>query len=71
MTGPEHYREAEHLLSVASNAMEWDAAHVERAKVHALLAIAAATALNQADAGMWTLDFEAWREAAAVQPQAE
>lgn len=39
MTGPEHYREAERLLSISV-----ERSAVERAQAHALLALAAATA---------------------------
>ena len=50
MTGPEHYREAEHLLRAAAACVadgnDVEADHYEaRAQVHATLALAAATAL--------------------------
>ena len=42
MTGPEHYRKAEELLDDAeSSGATWP---VEKAQVHAILALAAATA---------------------------
>ena len=44
MTGPEHYREAERLLALGSPEAE------PRAHVHATLALAAATAAQQATA---------------------
>lgn len=44
MTGPEHYKEAERLLSTGSPDAE------PRAQVHATLALAAATAATQATA---------------------
>jgi hypothetical protein len=44
MTGPEHYRKAEELLEDAeSSGAEWP---VRKAQVHAILALAAATALH-------------------------
>lgn len=54
MTGPEHYREAERLIS---EAVSWDPAEhraradavvITVAQVHATLALAAATAAHQA-----------------------
>jgi hypothetical protein len=48
MTGPEHYREAEHRLLMAweEDRVPEDVAHlVAEAQVHAILALAAATAL--------------------------
>jgi hypothetical protein len=60
MTGPEHYREAERILTEVS-AGELDASVLDRdqlliaAQVHALLASAAATAVSSSslDAGAW------------------
>jgi hypothetical protein len=67
MTGPEHYREAERLLAEAGHRLRDERLEVAAtAQVHALLAVAAATALNQADAGMWTADWAAWRDVAGV-----
>jgi hypothetical protein len=72
MTGPEHYQEAERLVSTAgADALdddftreEWLAfrtADLAAAQVHATLALAAATAL--APAG-YSQDKTAWREVA-------
>jgi hypothetical protein len=78
MTGPEHYREAERHLSAASytHGPGGDPVHpvaaahyLAMAQVHATLALAAATALNDnaADAGGLPLeDFNEWAEAAGV-----
>lgn len=76
-TGPEHYREAERLLDLASNALVED--HTVRAnyclaeaQVHATLALAAATALNDHDPngeGMPVADFRAWRETVSVEAE--
>ena len=55
MTGPEHYREAERLLGDASRAdgiiVMPNPQALAAAQVHATLALAAATAVN---------DFDAW-----------
>jgi hypothetical protein len=67
VTGPEHYREAEALLKAANPGWgEPVTGGLLIAQAHALLAVAAATALNQADAGMWTADWAAWRDVAGV-----
>lgn len=53
MSGPEHYREAERLLSIpglGSGDDPRDAIIVAEAQVHATLALAAATAAGQATA---------------------
>lgn len=58
MTGPEHYREAERLLDVAESTywegpdsrVEFAQASLAAAQVHAMLALAAATAAGQATA---------------------
>lgn len=86
MTGPEHYREAEDLLAIAAGiraaqaagdptrgpAHEVDQATAE-AQVHALLALAAATALGSWErngghdpGGMDPADRLAWEDAASV-----
>jgi hypothetical protein len=75
MTGPEHYREAERLLAESQTIHRPnDEGHCEadrtiaEAQVHATLALAAATALNDnaTDAGGLPLeDFTAWAEAAS------
>ncbi|MFD4195941.1 hypothetical protein [Amycolatopsis thermoflava] len=74
MTGPEHYREAERLLEMASVSTAQDAYRevpldrppspfVEAAQVHATLALAAATAMGgDLDVPEWT----AWRRVAAT-----
>ena len=71
MTGPEHYQAAERWLYKAENqgargGTETAEPCAAIAFTHASLAAAAATALNQADAGMWTADWQAWRSAAGV-----
>jgi hypothetical protein len=70
MTGPEHYRMAETIVASAedrnmpSDAVEAIAAC---ARVHATLALAAATALGEAAyKGMGSADWEAWREVAGA-----
>jgi hypothetical protein len=65
MTGPEHYREAERIITAVS-AGELDASVLDRdqlliaAQVHALLASAAATAVSS------SLDSRAWADAAGT-----
>jgi hypothetical protein len=75
MNGPEHYREAEKLLGYAEardaeqRGDATDMSLLAEAQVHATLALAAATALNDnaADSGGMPLeDFDAWVQAAAV-----
>lgn len=70
MNGPEHYRESERLI--ASRDQLGDTAGVLSlqallllADVHATLALAAATALNQGDTGLQDRDYIAWREVAS------
>jgi hypothetical protein len=59
MNGPEHYRKAEELLAAAgSSAAEWS---VKQAQVHAILALAAATALHG------VTDHRHWFEATGTQ----
>ena len=59
MTGPEHYRKAEELLDDAeSSGATWP---VEKAQVHAMLALAAATALHG------VTDHRHWFEATGTQ----
>ena len=69
-TGPEHYLEAQKLLLAADNESDpaWVQATATRAQAHATLALAAATALNDADGGMVSSDYEAWR-AVAGEPE--
>lgn len=76
-TGPEHYREAEKLLAGTPKTAEDRADGIEgdnpwppsamdlaAAQVHAVLALAAATGLNDADGGMSVRDYNEWRDAA-------
>jgi invasion protein IalB len=74
MTGPEHYREAERLLSGAQNVM--DVAPVDGltrtecaalAQVHATLAAAAATALiDETPRGDCFANYQAWQVVAGA-----
>jgi hypothetical protein len=61
-TGPDHYREAEKLAALAATARrpKWATGYMQLAQVHATLALAAATALNQAEPGMTQEDWESW-----------
>lgn len=82
MTGPEHYQEAERILSnlheiEASSDAELPAEiglALAKAQVHATLASAAATALNDhthdGEGGMPVDDWKAWKEVAAA-PKAD
>lgn len=59
MTGPEHYRAAQELLSVASEyerdgASQTAMARIVEAQVHATLAMAAAYAMPHDRAWTWT-----------------
>lgn len=79
MTGPDHYREAERLLNMAHRFTYGDgadptvgAALAAEAQGHATLALAAATAMqapveDSAD-GMTQSEYQAWYDAAGVQP---
>lgn len=76
MNGPEHYREAERLISDATDndgdisaTDEFVTATLAAAQVHATLALAAATALNDAEEGMALADNRAWKNAAGVNTQ--
>lgn len=65
MTGPEHYLEAERLIENAYIHLGRIGAHdLACAQVHALLAVAAATAMRGASqnvaGAMATVDFTAW-----------
>lgn len=71
MTGPEHYAEAERLLTLADRhtsgvtyAEEW-ALTLTAAQVHATLALAAATAVGTAGP-----ELHAWADVAAAKPRA-
>jgi hypothetical protein len=70
MTGPEHFRAAEdHLddaVTLDEGDMEASAWHQRQAQAHATLALAAATALNDADGGLKYADWAEWCDAAAV-----
>lgn len=84
MTGPEHYREAERLLlscqvlpATASEAATYPQ-HEDgintisnaliAAQVHATLALAAATGLNDAEQGFLVEDLHAWQKVASDSP---
>lgn len=73
-TGPEHYREAEHLLDRANHYTYGDGGDVATGQAfateavgHALLALAAATALADAgpEGGMPLSDYNEWLAAAS------
>lgn len=71
MTGPEHYAEAERLLTLADRhargvtyTQEWTLT-LTAAQVHATLALAAATAVGAAGP-----DLHAWADIAATRPSA-
>lgn len=73
MNGIDHYRKAERLLAGTHFKIEGEPFHnppserdVAQAQVHATLALAAATALNDSEPGMPVADFRAWREVAGV-----
>jgi hypothetical protein len=68
MTGPEHYHEAEELLSLAANYDQDDASQSAArcrtdAQVHAILALTAATAIQPHRYGMNRAEAKAWRDA--------
>jgi hypothetical protein len=79
-TGPEHYREAEAKLGLAAKISRPDSGHsdedatrlvglaLQRAQVHATLALAAATALNlpHPEGGFTVPDWEAWTDTASA-----
>jgi hypothetical protein len=77
-TGPDHYREAERLLAVASQSTETTfEGHnpeadrtIAEAQVHATLALTAATAMqapvDDCAAGMTVEDWDAWHKAAGT-----
>lgn len=72
MTGVEHYQEAERLQAAVDDAESHGAASLllARAQVHAMLAVAAATALAaESSDGMHRVDFEAWDKACGVPPR--
>lgn len=66
MTGPEHYREAERLLADARHDGPDGVAYlrpenIAAAQVHATLALAAATAMNDAQEGLPVSEWNDWR----------
>jgi hypothetical protein len=77
MTGPEHYAEAERLLTEAAGLqVDYEDAStlplLTRAQVHATLALAAATALNPTGEDFisekhWP-EYEAWTKVCSVTP---
>ncbi|MFF7829771.1 hypothetical protein ACFZCM_31600 [Streptomyces rochei] len=78
MTGPEHYREAERLLSVATSSdqttYEGENPEADRtiaeAQVHATLALAAATALiDETPRSDCFSNYKAWQDVAGSEYQ--
>jgi hypothetical protein len=69
-TGPQHYRQAEQFLYTAARAYrdgsDREPVYLAYAHVHALLALAAATGLNEAVAGMPLPDRDAWQHTAGT-----
>jgi hypothetical protein len=75
VTGPEHYAESERLLVAADDAFERAAVRASAemsalAQTHAILALAAATAMTGIDR-MPDEDFEAWDKVAGVPTRTE
>ncbi|MFD4343433.1 hypothetical protein ACFWQ6_00875 [Streptomyces coelicoflavus] len=79
-SGPQHYQEAERLLTRAHFYTYGDggdpvtgAAFAAEAQVHATLALAAATAVSApvdgAEPGMSSSEWQAWHQAAGVKRQ--
>ena len=68
MNGPEHYRSAQDALQKASSEMpEARTYWLQRAHVHATLALAAATAMDALSVdGLPSADSREWREIAGV-----
>lgn len=70
MTGPEHYERAERLLAEVRELDLDDVAEtIAIAQVHATLALAAATALNDANGGMAISEHRAWVQAVCQPPR--
>lgn len=75
MNGPEHYRRAEELLADITNDDgsvsfgDEGEAYVAAAQVHATLALAAATALNNGNVRAPIADCYAWMKVASVAPE--
>lgn len=67
-TGPDHYLQAGLLLATSVETFEGEAADtsIDRAAVHASLAGAAASALNNAEGGPTEREWEAWQTAAGT-----
>jgi len=68
-TGPEHYREAEQLLDWARQAErggDWERLYLAQAQIHATLALAAATAMNDFEGGMGRVDHCGWLDVASA-----
>ena len=71
MTGPEHYREAERLLELASDKEIYEherLALLAAAEVHGALAVAAATALGSHETGMCHADYGLWHDTVSSCP---
>jgi len=64
MTGPEHYTEAERLIRASTHPYADDAAALAEAQVHAMLALAAATAAAGRMSGKAA---QAWDKATGVE----
>jgi hypothetical protein len=73
MNGPEHYREAERLLAAGTSGTPEDVLNrrIGRAQVHATLALAAATALNDGNVRAPIADCQEWVRVASVVPATE
>jgi hypothetical protein len=76
MNGPEHYAEAERCLDTAARDFDRGNAsgatfELQRAQVHATLAQAAATALNDSQGGTPTPEWHHWRVAAGFPARAD
>jgi hypothetical protein len=70
MNGPEHYQKAQQYLEKAAGSLHSDYdGYVARAQVHATLALAAATAINDYPEGAPLADVAAWRAVAGVKAQ--
>ena len=73
MTGPEHYRRAEQMVDGIDQLDSSSKSHqplisllLAEAQVHATLATAAATALNDAGGGLGVPDYDAWHDVASL-----
>ena len=68
MTGPEHYAEAQAILDEVHGDETTDKviACAALAQVHATLALAAATALNDNDGGLQPTEWHAWNDLAGT-----